>query len=135
MADMMRGKGAIPSTREGQGAIGAMKDNMSAFNPVDRAAMKSPGHPGYMDPQKTTVRQYFEQNGVDVDGPIIQLVKFAQDQATKANPINKMVNIGRAGQEKGAMVPGGPAAPAGGQAPQAQGSSLEDIMAQLGGSE
>ena len=133
MADMMRGKGAIPPTREGQAAIGAMKENMSAFNPVDRAAMKSPGHPGYMDPQKTTVRQYFEQNGVDVDGPIIQLVKFAQDQATKANPINKMVNIGRAGQEKGAMVP--PAPMAQGQAPQPQGSSLEDIMAQLGGNE
>ena len=84
-----------------------VKQNMSVYNPVDIAAMKSPGNPGYVDPEQTTIRDFFSQQGVDVDGPVSQLVKFAQDQKNKANPIQKMQGIAKGGQ-KGQPFPGMP---------------------------
>jgi len=135
MADsMMPPRGGDPmGGNPGGNPMDAMKSNMSIMNPVDMAGMKSPNHPGYIDPQKTTVRQYFQQNGVDVDGPVIQLVKFAQDQAGKANPIQKMRNIsGQGGGSPGGMPP--PQPQAGGQPGGAQGGSgLEALMSEMGG--
>ena len=136
MSDSMRG-GAIPKTAGGQGALNAMRANASVFNPVDAAAMKSPGHPMYIDPNKTTVRQYLEMNGMNLDGPVgPEFTKFAQSQASKANPINKMVGIGQAGMDQGARVPGGQATPpaqTGGSA--ASSGSLESLMQELGGTQ
>jgi hypothetical protein len=79
----------------------AMKQNMSIFNPTDATIMRESGQ---FNPNMT-VRDFFAQNGVDVDGPVIQLLKFVKDQAQKANPLNKMK----------AMAGGGPQ----GQPPQA----------------
>jgi hypothetical protein len=89
------------------GAKENVKSNMSIFNPVDIAAMKTPGNPGQIDPQTTTIREFFDQQGVDVDGPLVQLVRFAQNQRQKANPINKMQGIaqGASGQAFPGMTP------------------------------
>lgn len=135
MADAMRPPmGGVPGSGGGD-PMAAMKDNMSMMNPVDIAGMKSPNHPGYIDPQKTTVREYFEKNGVDVDGPIVQLVKFAQDQAGKANPIQKMRNIAGAGQSPGGAPPPAPGGgmPQGGGPGGPGGSGLEALMGEMGG--
>ena len=126
---MMMNKGAPPSPGP---ATQSLKDNASIFNPVDIAGMRSPGHPMNIDPQKTTIRQYFQQNGVDVDGPVIQLVKFAKDQAGKANPINKMQNMAGSANQ-GVPVPpmsgGMKGPPPGGSG----GGGLEEMMRGLGG--
>lgn len=90
-----------------------VKENMSVYNPVDIAAMKTPGNPGYVDPESTTIRDFFAQKGVDVDGPVSQLIKFAQGERKKANPIQKMQGIA-GGAEKGGAFPGMPPDQAGG---------------------
>jgi hypothetical protein len=114
--------------------MGALKGNASMFNPVDIAGMKSPGHPMHVDPQKTTIRDYFKQQGVDVDGPVIQLVKFAQDQAGKANPINKMQNIAEQGGGGVPVPPGGQMRPPqGGPGGSPGGGGLESLMREMGG--
>lgn len=80
-----------------------LKDNMSVYNPVDIAAMKTPGNPGYVDPEQTTIRDFFAQKGVDVDGPVSQLIKFAQGERKKANPIQKMQGIAKGSPSGGAF--------------------------------
>jgi hypothetical protein len=91
----------------GGGAMGTMKDNMSIFNPADAAAMKESGEVN----AQTTIRDFFASKGVDVDGPISQLVQFAGDQVQKANPMNKMKALAGQGAPPGGppgMPPGGP---------------------------
>lgn len=129
MSDMMNREMPKPGP-----ATQSLKDNASIFNPVDIAGMKSPGHPMYVDPQKTTIRDYFKQNGVDVDGPVIQLVKFAQNQAGKANPINKMQGMAKSANQ-GVPVPpmSGGGQPPGGSPGASGGGGLEEMMRTLGG--
>jgi len=90
--------------------MGALKDNMSIFNPADAAAMKESGE----ITAQTTIRDFFASKGVDVDGPITQLIQFAGDQAQKANPMNKMKAVAGQGAPPG-MPPGMP--PGGQQGP------------------
>jgi hypothetical protein len=71
---------------QGNGAMDRMRQNTSIFNPTDMAMMKQDGKLS----SNMTVRDFFAQNGVDVDGPVSQLLKFAQDQVQKASPMSKM---------------------------------------------
>lgn len=97
--------GGPPPGGPGGNPMGVLKDNMSIFNPADAAAMKESGEITV----QTTIRDFFASKGVDVDGPITQLIQFAGDQAQKANPLNKMKAV--AGQAPG----GPPGMPPGGQ--------------------
>jgi hypothetical protein len=105
--------------------------NMSALNPVDAATMASSGN---FTPDMT-VRDYFQKMGIDVDGPVTQLVEFAKKQSQNANPMNKMRNIAAdtALQKGGTPQPmTGPkpmVAPPGQPAP----SGLSGLMQKLGG--
>ena len=64
----------------------AMKSQRSMFNAQDVTAM---AQDGTIKPDMT-VRELFQQFGVDVDGPVSQLVKLQQDQASKNDPMKKM---------------------------------------------
>lgn len=97
--------------------MSAMKQNMSIFNPVDATAMRESGE----ITQQTTIREFFASKGVDVDGPITQLVQFVQDQAQKAQPLNKMK----------AMAGQGPQSPM--MAGQGQGQQMQAPPPDLGG--
>jgi len=99
-----------------------IQDNMSIFNPTDAAMMKQNGQ---LDPNMS-IRDFFQMNGVDVDGPISQLVKFAQDQIGKANPLNKMQAI--AGQGPMQQPQGQPQG-----LPQGQEQGSPDLNALLSG--
>jgi hypothetical protein len=84
--------------------MGKVKENMSIFNPVDATVMRESGQ----FPPDMTIRDFFAQQGVDVDGPMTQLLQFVKGQAQKASPLGKMQAIaGGAGQQGG----GEPSAP------------------------
>ena len=98
-----------------------VKQNMSIFNPVDAAAMKESGQFS----SNMSIRDFFAQQGVDVDGPVTQLLQFAKDQAKKASPLGKMQAI--AGQ--GAP----PAGQQAGQAPSEPPPELGGLLQKLRG--
>ena len=94
-----------------------LKANRSVFNPVDASMMKQEGE---IRPDMT-VREYFAKLGVDVEGPVSQLIDMAKDQMGKADPMNKMKSI--AGGPTPGVKPGmgqPPQMPQG-RAPQASG--------------
>lgn len=102
------GGGMPPQGMPGGDAMSKVKENMSIFNPTDATMMRESGQ---FSPDMT-VRDFFAQNGVDVDGPITQLLKFVQDQAQKASPLNKMRAIaGQGAPPAGPQAGQGPSAP------------------------
>jgi hypothetical protein len=66
-----------------------MESMRSPLNPTDLAVM-SEQQGQQIDPQRTTVRELFAMQGVDVDGPVIQLVQKMEKDMGNANPANKM---------------------------------------------
>jgi hypothetical protein len=50
------------------------------------------GASGQVSPDMT-IRDFFQKQGIDVDGPVTQLVDFAKKQVANANPLTKMRNI------------------------------------------
>lgn len=98
-----------------------LMQNRSVLNPTDAAMMKQDGE---VTPDMT-VRDYFAKLGVDVDGPVTQLVEMGQREMQKANPMNKMQAISGGPQGKPAMgrPQGQPAPMAQGRAPEAAGLS------------
>lgn len=77
-----------------------LRQNRSVMNPADLAMMKEEGE---ITPDMT-IRDYFAKLGVDVDGPVVQLVELGKSQMQKANPLNKMQAIAkgpRMGQPQG----------------------------------
>jgi len=81
--------GGMPPGGGGAGPEGIranLQKNMSMFNPADAAMMKK-----QIDPQMT-LRQFFQSQGYDVDRTT--LLQFAQDQAQKAQPVNKAKILG-----------------------------------------
>jgi hypothetical protein len=82
-----------------------IRANASIFNPADMAMMKQYGDFN----KKMTVRQALEKLGIDVDGPVEQLMQFARKNVENANPLNKMRNIAQGGAPTpaptGNMVP------------------------------
>ncbi len=75
------------------GFMGASQDpikaNMSAFNPVDLAAMKQSG--AFSPDMK--VKDVLAKIGIDVEGPASQLVEFAKNQVKNADPLGKMKSV------------------------------------------
>lgn len=87
-----------------------LRQNRSMFNPTDMSMMKQEGE---ITPDMT-IRDYFSKLGVDVDGPVTQLIEMGKQQMQKANPLNKMQAIAggpKMGQPQGQPPPmpqGGP---------------------------
>jgi len=107
-----------------------LQGSMSMFNPTDAAMMKK-----QIDP-KMTLRQFFESQGYNVD--TTTLIQFAQDQAQKAQPVNKAKMMG--GQPPGQPPMGGamgggmgspPAAPVGGPQEPDLGGALRGMRNQM----
>ena len=142
MSDMMRPPGGMPpggapqGMPPGGGMGGAMPapgpqdvqaklhGSMSMLNPTDAAMMKK-----QIDP-KMTLRQFFESQGYNVD--TTTLIQFAQDQAQKAQPVNKAKMMG--GQPPGQPPMGmgsPPAAPVGGPQEPDLGGALKGMRNQM----
>lgn len=115
--------GPAPQGMPPKAAPNPVEKNLSPFNPNDLAAMKGSGR---FTPDMT-VRDYFGQLGVDVDGPVTQLVQLAQKGMENASPLGKMKNIsadmqGSAGARPPAQPNLGPPASGG----------LEGLIGRLG---
>ena len=119
----MAQKAGLPS-----GGSGGMKAQRSIFNPQDLGRDVSEGR---LDMNRTTIRQFFQQRGLDVDGPVSQLIPWAQKQAQNATPLGKMQGatqaapapaMGRTGAMPGAKP----------MVQQPSGGGLADLMKQVG---
>jgi hypothetical protein len=103
---------------------------MSGMNPMDAARI------GQGASTNMTVRDFLSKQGIDVDGPVTQLIEFAKRTAANATPMGKMQNMGGGGA---ALSPGGQppvmpgakpmVAPPGQPGPQ----GLQGLMSRLGG--
>uniref|UniRef100_A0A6M3LN38 Uncharacterized protein n=1 Tax=viral metagenome TaxID=1070528 RepID=A0A6M3LN38_9ZZZZ len=108
-----------------------VEKNLSVFNPTDAALM---GASGKMSPDMS-VRDFLSQQGIDVDGPVTQLVELAKKQVGNANPMTKMRNISAdASLKPGGQPPTMPGvkpmvAPPGQPAP----AGMEGLLSKLGG--
>ena len=117
MADMqMPGKPMIPPGAP-PGPQGNTEDkfekNLSMFNPADAAMMKQRGdiQPGM------TIRQFMQKQGLNVDGPVDQLIQFAQQQMKSASPLGKVQEISGGAPPMGGEMPQGMPPPGGGGPP------------------
>jgi hypothetical protein len=84
---------------------GPVQKNLSAMTPGGAALMaaSNPITPGM------TVADYLQKMGIDVNGPVQQLIDFAQKQQQNANPINRMRNIAAdTALQKGGQPPAQP---------------------------
>lgn len=98
---------------------GQVMDQMrSPMNPADMAAMSEQGP--QIDPSTTTVRQLMEMQGINVDGPVSQLIEKVQEMEGNADMGNKMEamagappapNPMTAKMQQGGMPPGGGGSP------------------------
>lgn len=108
-----------------------VEKNLSVFNPTDAALMSSSGK---FNPTMT-VRDFLTQQGIDVEGPVTQLIEMAKKQMENANPMNKMRNISAdASLNPGGQPPTMPGvkpmvAPPGQPAP----AGMEGLLNKLGG--
>lgn len=75
-------------------ASATMEGMRSPLNPTDMAAMQEQGP--QIDPERTTVRQILEMQGIDVDGPVMQLEKLMSQQVHNADIGNKMSAVAQA---------------------------------------
>ena len=81
--------------------MAALKSNRSMFNPTDASMMAQEGE---ITPDMP-IREYFAKLGVDVEGPISQLIEMTKNETQRANPLNKMKAI--AGGPRPGMPPQG----------------------------
>jgi len=113
--------GMMPKANPGMGTGGAeavagrVNAAKSPVNPVDASMMKQDGE---INPDMP-IRSYLEKFGIDVDGPVSQLLDAYKNQKQKAGMTGKMSAIAGApgmGQPSArpAPVPGPSAPPAGG---------------------
>ncbi|MFA5376774.1 MAG: hypothetical protein WC455_13580 [Dehalococcoidia bacterium] len=124
--------GGGPSGGSGDPTQQIMKEKQSFLNPSDMGAMAADG----AVTADMSIRQFLESQGMDVEGPVTQLVEWQMKQMENADPLNKMKAI--AGQGGANMQPSGqPPAPAGrmpqGKKP-AMGAGLSGLQgAMMGG--
>jgi hypothetical protein len=110
--------GASPADRAGRGAMQATE---SMLSPGDTMLRQSQGR-GVT--QSTTVREFLEGYGINVDGPVDQLKQMATGALQNANPAGRMQNMARrsgaspTGQSPMGQRPMGPSPT--GQSPMAQ---------------
>ena len=95
MADMMQ-----PGPPPGQNP---MQANRSILNPADAAADAQEGNIS----ADMTVRDFLAKMGVDVDGPVSQLIEAFKGQQAKAGGMGKIQALSGGGQPPG-PPPGGP---------------------------
>lgn len=110
---------------------GAVGKNLSALTPGGAAAMAAanPASPNM------TVRDYLAKLGINVDGPVQQLIDFAQKQQENANPINRIRNIAAdTALQKGGQPPTRPGVKPMVQPPgQPSPSGMQGLLNRLGG--
>jgi hypothetical protein len=109
---MPQGQGPAPTSGGAPPADQVMESMRSPLNPADLAVMNEQGP--QIDPNTTTVRQLFEMQGINVDGPVIQLVhKLEQDvgNADMGNKVNAMAQAGPAQNPLEAKMGGAGAPP------------------------
>ncbi|MFA5262020.1 MAG: hypothetical protein WC450_12425 [Candidatus Omnitrophota bacterium] len=108
----------------GQDPVANMEQNRSLLNPADATmAMQE----GKIDPNMS-VRDFLQQNmGVDVDGPVTQLIEASKKQLQNRTAIGKAANMGKPGQ----MPQGRPAMVQPGQGGPPPG--LDSLMGQMRG--
>ena len=87
-----------------------IREQRSMFNPTDASMMAQEGE---IRPDMS-IREFFASKGIDVEGPVTQLVEMAKGEMQKADPMNKMKAI--AGGPPQGQPPQGP--PQMGQSPQ-----------------
>jgi len=95
----------------------AMDETKSMMNPTDLAGIAESGE---ITPDMS-IRQFLEMNGMDVEGPVTQLVEWQMKQMENADPLNKMKAIaGKGGMPQGGanMQPQGQPPGAGSRLPQ-----------------
>lgn len=85
----------------------------SIFNPADAAMMKTRGDVT----AQMTIRDFLQKEGLNVDGPLTQLVDYAKTQLKNASPVGKAQEIGGGMPPAGGPMGGPPMAPAGGPPP------------------
>lgn len=120
------GPGGAPSPGGGGGSTEeVLRSKKSIFNPADMAMAKEEGV------LEMPIREFFAMNGVDVDGPMSQMVKFVAEQAKNADPLNKMQAIARSQPPQDPLEAGQAPPPQGGKpAPGGGGDPLERLMSQ-----
>ena len=105
--------GASPADRAGRGAMQATESMLSTGDSMLRQTQ------GRGVTQSTTVREFLEGYGINVEGPVDQLKQMARGALQNANPAGRMKNMaGMAGGGPAPQRPGGPSPM--GQSPMAQ---------------
>lgn len=115
MSDPMMGQEQLPPP----GGDKAFKDQLSMQRPDDVSAM---AQMGMIDPNMS-IRDFFGQFGVNVDGPITQLAELAEKQEANADPLNKMKSMA------GSPAPTAPQSPQGmPSGPEPSGNPMDQLM-------
>jgi hypothetical protein len=99
--------------------MAAIQSQQSIMNPTDASMM---GQNGEITPEMT-VREYLAKEGIDVEGPVTQLIDMAKGQMQMADPMNKMKAF--AGRPQPGQAPQPPA----GRVP--QGAGMERLLNQM----
>ena len=119
--------GAGPSGGPANPTAQVMKEKQSFLNPSDMGAMSADG----AITADMSIRQFLESQGMDVEGPVTQLVEWQMSQMENADPLNKMKAI--AGQGGANMQPSGQPPRAGGGLPQGRKPPMGTGLAGLQG--
>lgn len=90
MSSMMN---RMPKPKSANPTQQAIEDTRSMLNPTDLAAIKQEGE---ITPDMS-IRDFFQTQGIDVDGPVSQLVEWNMKQIENADPLNKMKAIASSG--------------------------------------
>jgi len=83
---------------------GKLKSMRSPFNPQDMAMMMQDGDIG----PNSTVRDFLEKLGVNVDGPISQLAEMFKSGMQNADPLSKMRSLNQQPQGQAEQPQGNP---------------------------
>jgi len=121
------GAGPTGGTGGSGGAGQIMKEKQSFLNPSDMGAMSADG----AITADMSIRQFLESQGMDVEGPVTQLVQWQMSQMENADPLNKMKAI--AGQGGANMQSAGQPPRAGGGLPQGRKPAMGAGLAGLQG--
>ena len=85
------GRPTIPQRPKPSSGENPYEKNRSMLNPIDAASMASSGEVG--DPRNMSVADFLQSQGIDMNGPAIQLAQWAKKQVDNSNNVNKINNI------------------------------------------
>lgn len=112
--------------RPGPDAGQVMENMRSPMNKTDMAAMMQQAQEAPIDPTRMTVRELFAKQGIDVDGPVTQLLQKAKQDMSNADPAMKAQAMANAAPVPNPLKGRGPGGP-----PPGPGGMPEDPMARL----